>query len=679
MTRGAELVTLGDCHFEILSREDVFLGLGAIRIGTVPVRSGRLPLTVATQSFDGWELKSLKLREVLTNPDEVRIRLGAEFLPLPVRLMRDHSFDPIHDTNDWDATAASRWGELDLVLRLVQDSFNGVSFSGFSYGYEYQNEDVELFYLLDKASWELEGDIQGATVYSQSACSAPVVTFDRDNAWSTEGMLFFLVEQNQNPVMTHNLPRWASHGSFDFQFKGNHTLIGLFERVELIRSIQQRDAGKAELKTFDKHIFDQTGQFATSRKCILLNSEPKTVTDQQNLWTWIHTAVEERARGEFGLKEEPLKPRISVNYWSNFSVDTYYRDLLPAAKAVGIREVFIDNLKKSAMTEKAPLPGVFNWNMCCSHEYEIAPALGGNEGVSRFVATCREHDIRPVSWTCNTQALSSPVNGESDTKGWYVLLEDARQKFGGAYNAVMSVLDLTVDEARRYFVDSHVKIKEETGLDAYLYDSFYNLAFMPVSYRDCKPHTVWRGCLQAVKELQDQGVHFLIESFGPFGTPQHGHPSSYNLENIFICYRVGVGNDYSTVPTGHPLADTQPDDARVLYYSLAHMAGAVLPLFIGKRRIDEVWDAQHRLALRDYNLNSGRMKIRYLQPDGKSVLWHDANREVATLWNFAFREVAIAGAVRDETAGALLPLAKTYRLEAYHTYTITAADLPVTI
>jgi hypothetical protein len=44
--------------------------------------------------------------------------------------------------------------------------------------------------------------------------------------------LFILVEQgNESPVMTHNLPRWASHGAFDFQFKGDRTLIGVFERV----------------------------------------------------------------------------------------------------------------------------------------------------------------------------------------------------------------------------------------------------------------------------------------------------------------------------------------------------------------------------------------------------------------------------------------------------------------
>src|SRR5206468_1912962 len=123
-----------------------------------------------------------------------------------------------------------RSGQLDIVLRAARDEFNGVGFDGFDYHYEYSSADVPLFYILDKASWELDGYVLGATAYSQSACSAPVAKFDADNAWTTEGILFFLVEEtDQNPVMTHNLPRWSSHGAFDFQFKADHTLIGVFE------------------------------------------------------------------------------------------------------------------------------------------------------------------------------------------------------------------------------------------------------------------------------------------------------------------------------------------------------------------------------------------------------------------------------------------------------------------
>lgn len=79
--------------------------------------------------------------------------------------------------------------------------------------------------------------------------------FVQQTAWSAEGIVFFLVEEgNQNPVMTHNLPRWVSRGSFDSQCKGGRTYIGVFERVKLIRSVVGRKAAKPELKYFDKQI-----------------------------------------------------------------------------------------------------------------------------------------------------------------------------------------------------------------------------------------------------------------------------------------------------------------------------------------------------------------------------------------------------------------------------------------
>lgn len=674
-----QIYHLNDIRIELLTDGDLFLGLGAIHIGDAQVRSGRLPMRLRSQSYKGSELSELRLVEVCEEPGELRVRLEAVFRPMDVKPMRDHSFDPVHDLSDWDSHQVSGKGSIEIVILPSQDRFNGAEFHGFSYHYEYRSEEVPLFYLLDLASWELDGDITGATAVSQSSCSDPVAEFHDDTGWTTEGLMHWDLDY-ANPVMTHNLPRWASHQAFDYQYKGDKTLVGVFERVDLIRTVLLREPGKRELKTIDKHLFDQTGEYATSRKSILLNTEPKTGVDQRNLWTWVFDEVHDRARAEFGLEEEPMIPRLSVNFWHQFTVDSYYRDLLPAAAAIGAKQLFIDNLKKSAMTDRTPFPGKFNWNMCCGHEYEIAPELGGNVRVKAFVEECRKLDIQPMSWTNNTQALSSPINeAERDDKGWFVLLEDTRLKYGGAYAGVMSVLDLKNEEARRYFVDSHIRIKEETGLDGYLYDSFYNLGFMPISYRDGRPTTMWRECVQAVKELQDAGVHFLIESFGPFGQPQHGCPRTYSIDRCWVVYKVGLGNDYTTIPSGPTHEDPRANEAAALYYVLAHMTCPSIPLFRDEERVDQFWTEAHKQALADYNTNRPRMKKRYLQEDDLAVIWHDAEGARATIWNFADREVSIPGNITDLSTGEDLPHGQSYALKACHTYGVTGSELPVTI
>ena len=158
---------------------------------------------------------------------------------------------------------------------------------------------------------------------------------------------------------------------------------------------------------------------------------------------------------------------------------------------------------------------------------------------------------------------------------------------------------------------------------------------------------------------------------------QHGHSSQYNIPNIFVCYKVGVGNDYTTVPTGHPLKDMTADDAEGVYYSLAHMASCHMPLhFPDGRRIDDVWTAEHRRALADYHAAVRQMNRRYLQEDGKSVIWHDYAGKRATIFNFATRRVALPGKVKCLSTGQSLPVAASYDLQANHTYVITGADLP---
>ena len=672
----SQLLHLGDCRFEVLLDDEEFLGIGEVSIADTRVRSGRLPIRPYTQTFlDGAELASLRLLGVDESAQETRIRLAARFRLLPVKLMRDHSFDPIHDMSDWDAPAWAGSAEVDVVLRPAEDVFGGERFSGFSYHYEYRSDDTPIFYLLDLASWEVGGDITGATVISQSSCSDPLVTFAPDTAWSTEGTFYFEGVNRTNPVMTHNLPRWASHQAFDFQYKDGCTLLGVYQHVDLIRTLLQREAGKAELKTADKHIFDETTAYATTPKAMLLNTGARSLTALKNLWSWTLDEVHDRARAEFGLAEEPMIPHIHCNYWDNFVIDDYRTDLLPAATALGFEAVFIDNVNKSAMSERCPHPD-WHWNMCCGHEYEVSPNLGGIERLSAFVADCRALGIRPLSWTNNDQALSSPLNQQERAEGesWFVVLEDCRQKYGGAYMGCMSVLNFAHEAPRRYWVESLKQVQAQTGLDNWLFDSFYNLGFMPVDYSGVCPTTQWRGVLQAIKELQDSGVRMHIESFGPFGIPFHGCPSYYaQPERMFAAYKVYAQVGYTTVPT---TSAEVVDDADAIYRFFAHMASPLFTLFQEGKRLDECWTDKHIRALADYTAQRPHMQRRILQEDGQAVLWHNADGMRATLWNFVEREIALPGEVTDLTIGERLPPSPRYALRAAHTYAISGCPLP---
>jgi hypothetical protein len=677
----SQTITLGNTRIEVLTDGDRFVGIGKCWIGQTQVRSGRLPIRVGSQTFTGHQIDHLKFVKVESDAAGARIRTKAVFRPMPVKLLRDHSFDPIYDLGDWSDETPSGYADLDIVLRPAGDSFEGVGFSGFAYHFEYNSQDMPIFHLMEQSTWELDGDITGATVVSQSSGSDPIFTAGKDNAWSTEAAIYWAPDMF-NPHMTHNLPRWASHQAFDFQYKGGRVLLGVFERVDLIRTTMVRDAGKPELKCFDKHIFDQTKSYKTSaRKILLIDTPARTETDVRNIWTWVIDEVHNRARAEFGMTEVKTTPRLSQNYWANFTIDTYYRDVLPAAINCGFKELFLDNLNKN---DDNVGTNVHNGgNMCCGHEYETSPKLGGPKALKRFIDDCKKHGIRVMSWTNNDQSNCSPLfrKHRDHNKGasWFVHMEDTRLTYGGAYTDVFGILDFKKKEPREYWMNCLKKIKQESGLDGYLFDSFYNLGFMPVNYEQGRCTTQWRETIQAFAELQKEGIEFLIESFGPWGQPQHGCPRSYSLDRAWVVYKVQLGNDYTTVPTGQTHEDPRSNEAAAIYYALAHKISMVFGLFKNGKRIDEIWTDAHKQALRDYHAHCDAMHKRFLQEDGLSVLWHDKAGKQATLFNFADREVKLPGEVTDATAGQKLPKAEKYKLQASHTYTITGTDLPTRV
>lgn len=678
-----QTITIGNGAVEILTAGETYIGIGKVWIGETLVRSGRLPMTFYTQSYAGAEFDRLVFRGIEQTDDGARIRIQAIFRPMQTKMMRDHSFDPIHEQGDWDEPAIAGTGEFTLVIKPAADRFNGVDFTGLAYHYEYESSDIPLFYLLDKASWELDGDACGITVYNQSSCSDPAVTLAEDTFWSTEGYLFFCDEASMaNRCMTHNLPRWASHQAFDFQCKGDKTLLGVYDRVDLIRSLLTREAGKAEIKTFDKHIFDQTLSYHTSAKAILLNGEPKTITAQQNLWTWVFDAVHRRARAEFGLREQPAIPTTAHHYWNNATIDTYYRDVVPATANIGARAIFAENFKKSDRTEGGnSFPPNSIGNFCISHEYEIAPVYGGMKKFKEYIDRCKELGIENYMWTNTYVSHSALMNREErDARGWFCAMEDTRLKYGGAYSNWSSCIDLKHPDARRYYIDAHVKIAQESGLAGYFIDSFYNLFFMPINFKRGYPTTMWREALEVLKAWQDAGVGVYIESFGPFGQPGHGHPASYNAEKIFISYYVGLGNGYVTIPVpGAVTSENIKHDAAFIYYQCAHKVPPKLDLFVDGQRLDTFYGPEQRRVIEEYHSLLERMYTRYLQEDGLAVLWHNEAGTEATLWNFVDRQAALSGTVTDLTTGETLPQQATYTLQAAHTYGISGCPLPTTV
>lgn len=611
-------ITVGGADLHLREADGLFLGIGAVAIGGRQVRSDRLPWLPYSQTLDGLETCRFRLAGVQQESERTVLTLAVEIRRCAVALRRDRNVEPLADTVDWSAgDVCDPAGVFRLVLRPARQQVGDLALSGFSYAWEYDGP-LRLHAILDRCTWELDGDIAGATVCSQTGWIDPVARFVDDRPWTSE--------------LGHELqawPRWAVMQGFDFQAKGDGILCGLFERVGLIRSILRRERGGRELKVLDRHVGD-SGMTATSAKRILLAQGRFDDHAWQNAWSDLLDHANTQARAEFGLREVPAEPYLQQDFWQPHTFDDYRRDLLPAAAAIGVRHINIGNVNRSAATEGT------RGNQCCSHAYEPAPALGGSEGLRRLVADARTLGLRLRSWTSTAQGFDGPLlAAHRNDPDWFLRMEDGATTFGSAHMIDFHCLNLAHGPARRAWLDALLRIRADTGLDAWFLDMFPNVSFMPLSFAHGRVTTIWRACLEAVRELQDAGI--ACDGGSPtFVRPLPGGHAGYERpENQFINHRL-----YLQPPARDRLWTPQE-----LRRCIAHGSAPMLDLVIGGTRIDGLWTADHRRELDLFARLRPLMRRRRLVPGG--VDWLDDDGRLRLAFALERRGVDHHGLLRD--------------------------------
>ncbi len=621
--------TLDGCTFEPLVQSEMFLGLGRITIDGIAVRSGRLPLIPYSQSLCGMETSDFSLRAIDQQHDRLSIHLSVGFRPVLQRQALDWNLDHVLDTSDWDAKEATVSGDLTLHITPATETFNDTLFRGFSYQWEYVGP-VPLYWLLDRASWEIGGDVRGSTVWSQSLFTNPVATFDGDAAWSTE--LKLSENEAGNRDVLQFWPRWMSMQPFDFQFNDTAALVGTFDRLGLIRSVLKRESGGHELKVLDRHLFNQATQFRTVPKRILLAAGAQSLAKRRNLWTSILDKTHHHALAEVGMK--PIAPStcLQQDFWKPHTFDDYRKDLLPAAIATGVDYIRLGNVNRSNASEG------LHGNQCESHEYMVAENLGGAASLKSLVADAAGHGIGVYSWTSTAQSPNSPIyHQHRGDPGWFVRMEDGRQTFGGTHSTDFQFLNLATDAPRDYWVESLKKIKIDTGVSGYFWDMAANVSFIPIDYLNMKPQTMWREALAATKALQDAGIT-LDGLCGPFVHPGQGHHRGYeSWEALFLSLRLIFAR-----PEGNKTLWTPSE----MYRVFAHGSVPLLQLFYGQTRIDELFTDEHRRVMKEFAALAGRLKHRVLGDDGAAVEWAQDDGSLLVC-NLVDRSVWFDGRVRD--------------------------------
>jgi hypothetical protein len=646
-------IRVGQAEIELKTRAGRLLGLGRIRIAGRLVRGGELPIRPFTQTLDGIDYDRYEIIGIHATPRRAVIKTRAIGVAGAAQVALDHSLDPLWSTRPWDGRPVAE-DRMDWILEAGERTFGDQAYAGFSYQFRFQSPRRSVYYLLDRATWELDGRAEGITLLRQQMGTEPRVTLRGGTNYNTSARIPYPL----NPAMTHDVPRWASEQGFDYQCRDGAALIGVFDNCGLIRTIVTRDAGEPAIRHFDKHIFDQTRRGETVRKFIGLCTDVGDETAHLNAWTRVYDADMDNVLGEFAMHRTPSRTTLAQNYWHHFDADTYRRDLLPAAAALGFQQVFIDPLWENDMTRtrEGKLPRWLQGNMCCPHEYEVARLLGGAKGYQRLTRDAARDGVDVISWIGSHQSMVSPYLWEHT--GEVLKLADGRHFYGSGYDVIRG-MDLT-SAFGPMFRQAITRGAKATGVRGFLYDSFYNFGWMPVSFNTPDPgapgdvhrgklsvHTQWRAAATMMAAWQKAGLHMLIESLGPWGQPQHGVHGNYSAPGCEpLAYRCAVASGQTVIPVSGTSVRMRDEEKLTTYFRLlANMAPPSMPLWIRRKgekpvRIDRSAGAALRIANQAYRRVLPLMHTRTLLPDGLGVSWAPERGKRGVL--FALRSGVLA-------------------------------------
>jgi len=667
---------------EIVTKGDMYLGLGKVVIDGVTARSGELLALPYFATHDGIEYKSFRLNEIKETGKKVIISTTAIGTSAEIAAVLDHSLDPVWSVNSWNGETVAE-DNLDITIEPASKKIRGHEFVGFKYQIIFSSKKREIYYLTDRCTWEIDGEAIGNTILRQSMGGDPKVTFTENTNYSSAGNIPFPL----NPIMTHDVPRWASEQGFDFQYKKDVALIGIFDNCGLIRTIVTRNPKDKSIRYFDKHIFDQDKKVKTIKKFVGITKNVGDAIDQMNLWTGVFDVDQDNVLNEFDMVRTYPRTTLSHNFWKDFDSETYREELIPAAAELGFQQIFIDPIWENDMTKMKDGRIPFGGNMCCPHEYEVAEVLGGIKKYKKLAEDAGKQGVEIISWIGSHQSILSPYFKKNRRE--IIKHKDGRHFWGSGYDEIYG-MDLT-SPFGDMFEEKVIAGHKNTTVAGFLYDSFYNFAWMPINFQTInyndpkdnegvlKAHTQWRRLAQMTAKWQKAGLHMLIESLGPWGQPQHGVQGAYNAPGSEpLAYQCSVNVGYSIIPTNNTSSGKKVKRGPEYYYEmLAYKSPGTQNLY---HKIDGKDVSFHKVAAPiikqanfDYRAVYLYMHTRTLLKNGKGVMWDSQDKKTQVLFSFKSHSVAVkkGKSVFNQTSGEDVKVENgRFKSEDYTTYII---------
>ncbi len=650
----------------LYSDESHFLGLGAVVVKGVPLRSGQVPLRPFIKSVGGVQYTRFALERIesLTGGGvALHTRAIGEAL-------RESAYGDEYDALQWNVsvTGGVVSDQLTWLLRPEQIQIGDLAYVGFSYAWRFASPTEKIFRMVVQATWEIGGRATGNTILSQGQVTPPVYTAATETHF-TSACLKGLNRFGDPQGMSFQLaPRWSPHQCFDFIAAAAGSLVGCWLERADVRSFVQKNPGEEVIFVIDAMQWAATKELETPRKHVLFAASergPLPEHEQRNRWKDAYDFCTEAVRALFHIQRSRPLPEVSISYDQRLESDGTFRlrvgdrwvasrewlsaiadDLLPRLAARGSKRVITEPICETDPTERGRvcklnigLHGDLNvGSVCCVHRYRPAEFFGGLKAWRDFYEAAHRLGLEVGHWVGPHLAYHAPILQQHPD--WAMRGANTLPVSGGYPNFVLASLNWNTP-VRQWILEDLKRWKEAGGLDYIWFDSIGNLGLFPVDYaRAMQPNAV--AVAEFIADLQSIGIaNILLEGTGPLGIgamhvfdPNQGairHAQEIVGQNTFDWY---VGNE-DMLGDQAPRVEVHPErsDAETRQIVFRCLANRCVPAFGRFSRDSGPAADWFKSSLDSYFVVEPDLVRRRLLPDRQGVLWTDGKANVL----FAFR------------------------------------------
>ena len=654
-------VQLGSgCVLELILEKKLWLGIGAVIIGGIPMRDGTRPLMLRIETPEGVIYTDYIFKGVETSGSGVAtVNLSASGYPG----CRQEYLDE-YDQPQFALLSKPQRVVDDVTLRFtpVEARIGGREWQGFAYQVAFSSRERSIHRITVDATWELGGSIAGNTVLCQSQCNPPVYRGKKATLFTTSVLKALHMYGSPQGVSFQLAPRAALLQGFDFQYGKCGALLHYWPEMDSISSVMESPKGSTLLHVVDEYRFSMASKVATSPQRVLFTPGPLEEHEARDLWWESIEKIYGGLRKKYKVAETLVRPEgrkvgcpsakggnVMVSVMGHevehqdwmYAVAEHY---LPLLARNGIRKFWMETVCQSDATEmgmkrkldKGAHGDLHCGSVCCTWRFFPSDYWGGIKAWKHLHETGRKLGIQIGTWAAPHFSHNAPIFKEHPD--WKITGVNSLVNGGGygihAIHAVdwnTRILDWVLADFRRW--------KEEGGLDFVWFDSWSNLGLLPINYAE-KMRTNWGALSRFCGALSRMGIELSFESLSPFGVMECGFTDlrGYKMgEDLSVAgqndFGWWVGEEDMLFNVSmyniHP-CERQDDDLFDIKFKA--MANRGFVMLTGLLANDRDMPVRHILLHHSYEQVLPHMRTRRLLPGGTGVRWSDG--KTAIIWAF---------------------------------------------